>query len=104
MSAYDIIIIGGGPAGVQAALSARNTNQDKSIALLRMEKVALIPCGIPYILHSLSSVDDDILPDALLGKNNIELLVGEVTGREGKTLLFSNGQEVVFDKLVLATG
>jgi len=104
MKNYNVIVIGGGPAGVQSAISARNTNPDKSIALIRKEAVALIPCGIPYTLHSLNSVDEDILPDALLQKNNIDIIHGEVEGRDGKTLKIRDGSEIGFDKLVLATG
>ena len=104
MRDYDVIIIGGGPAGVQSAISARNTNPDKSIALIRKEGVALIPCGIPYTLHSLNSVDEDILPDAILHKNNIDMIHGEVEGKDGKTLKLKDGSVIGFDKLVLATG
>ena len=75
MKAFDVIVIGCGPAGVQAAVSARNTYPDKSIALIRREKTALIPCGIPCILHSLKSVDDDILLDGILQKNKLEKAV-----------------------------
>ncbi len=66
MKTSNILIIGGGPAGVAAAISARNTYPDKTIALIRKEQVPMIPCGIPYILHSLSSIEENILPDTPL--------------------------------------
>jgi thioredoxin reductase len=50
MNKYDVVIIGGGPAGVTCAISASNTYPGKSLAVIRKEKIALIPCGIPYVL------------------------------------------------------
>ncbi len=104
MKSYDVIIIGGGPGGVTTALSARNTYPEKSILLVRREETPLIPCGIPYTLHTLSSVEDDILPDKPLENNNIDILVDEAVDIKDKTVVLKNNGEIRWEKLVLAVG
>jgi NADPH-dependent 2,4-dienoyl-CoA reductase/sulfur reductase-like enzyme len=104
MKNYDVVIIGGGPAGVTCAISARNTYPDKKIALIRREKIAMIPCGIPYVVNSLDSVDADILPDNLVTDAGADLIIDEVTDKEDKTLKLKSGEEISYGKLVLAVG
>ncbi len=104
MQKYDVIIIGGGAAGVTCVISAHTIYPDKTIALIRKEKVALIPCGIPYIIHSLNSVEENILPDELITKTGADLIIDEVIEKEEKTLKLKSGKEVGYDKLVIATG
>ncbi len=102
---YDVVVIGGSAAGVPAAITARRYYQNKSILVIRKGESVPIPCGIPYIFGTVDGVDKNIIPNAVLEKNKIDLIVGEVerVNKEGKEIEV-NGKTVTYDKLVLATG
>lgn len=104
MQHYDIAIIGGGPAGVTCALSAKNIYPDKKIVLIRKESKPMIPCGIPYVFGTLDEVKDNILPDNPLIANQIEIINDEAIGRSDHKITLANNGDVEFEKLVIATG
>jgi len=104
MKQANVVIVGGSAAGFQAAISTARHKQIKKVILIRKEQRAVVPCGIPYIVGTLGSVEKNLLPDALLG--DTELIVDEVTSidREGKTLSTVGGETIGYGKLILATG
>ncbi len=105
MKQADIVVIGGSAAGLAAAFTARRHYADKSITLVRKEKQVLIPCGIPYIFGTLGSSQKNLIPDAGLQKNRVDLLLAEVTkvDRETRTVYTTEG-EIRYERLVLAMG
>jgi NADPH-dependent 2,4-dienoyl-CoA reductase/sulfur reductase-like enzyme len=106
MKKADAVIVGGSAAGLPAAVSCRRRYPQKSVILIRKEEQVLVPCGMPYIFGTLGSPEKDIIPDAILTNNNVELIKGEVVkiDREKKVVSISNGDTIGYDKLVLATG
>ncbi len=76
---YDVVIIGGGPAGIVTAMTAKKFYPDKSVAIIRKEETALVPCGIPYVFETLGTVEADLMPTKPIEDMGIEIIYDEVT-------------------------
>ncbi len=102
----DILVIGGGPAGIVAALTARRYYPDKRVLLAKSVEKGVVPCGIPYMAASLKSPEDNSLTSAPLVTNGVEVFCGEaVTLDRGlKLVRFADGSARGYKKLVLAAG
>jgi len=102
----DILIVGGSAAGLAGAITARRFHPDMKITVVRREEKVLVPCGIPYIFGTLKSVDQNIIPDAVLTKNRIDLVVDEVASidKESRSVTTAGGDTLEYDKMILATG
>ncbi len=109
MSDYttDVLIIGGGPGGLLSGMTTAQYWPGKRIMMIRMEKNALIPCGIPYIFGTLGGIDKDLLPGApQLKSAGIDLRIGRVIDidRKNRVVAMENGDHISYERLVLSTG
>ena len=106
MRKVDVLVLGGGAAGIVAAMTAKTSYPDKQVMLVRREDRVLVPCGIPYIFGTLGSVDKNLIPDDGLRKAGVEVLIDEVVDVDlgSKKAVTKSGEEIFFDKLILATG
>jgi len=103
---YNIVVIGGGPAGLVCATTARRNYPDKKILVIRKVAQGVIPCAIPYIFGRLGSVDKILMSDSVYSANDIDLLIDTVTKidpEKRKVTTMSKG-DIEFEKLVIATG
>ena len=104
MKNADVVIVGGSAAGIEAAITAQRQYKLKKILVIRKEKQALVPCGIPYIMGTLGSAEEDVMPVSLLG--DAELMIDEVISidRGAKSITTGKGENIGYDRLILATG
>ncbi|MBN1354384.1 MAG: FAD-dependent oxidoreductase [Candidatus Omnitrophica bacterium] len=102
----DVLIIGGGPAGLVCAITAKRYYPDKNILVMKNVVNGCIPCGIPYMFWSLKNPDDNKLGLDGLRKNGIEVAVDEAIkiDRDAKKVIAKSGEEYSYEKLVLALG
>lgn len=103
---HDIIVIGGGPAGIISAVTARKYYPDKDIVLIKDTMTAVVPCGIPYMFSTLQKPEDNIMGNAPLEKNNVRIIADEAVSidRKNKSIALKSGALLNYEKLILATG
>ena len=102
----DILVIGGGPAGIVSAVTARKYYPAKKISLMKDVEKGVIPCGIPYMFASLKSPDENKLGNTPLEKNNIDVIVDEAIKieRKEKVVVTKTSKRYGYEKLILTTG
>jgi NADPH-dependent 2,4-dienoyl-CoA reductase/sulfur reductase-like enzyme len=102
----DILIVGGGPAGIVCALTARWNYPEKKILLMRDVEKGVIPCGIPYMIMSLEKPEQNSMSYLSLEKQHIELAVDRAVkiDRQNKIVHAESGNDYRYEKLVLALG
>ena len=102
----DVLVIGGGPAGMVCALTAKRYYGDKKIMVMKNVENSCVPCGIPYMFRSLKNPRDNFLSTEPLEKNGIEVYIDEAISldRKAKVVSTRGGQEICYEKLVLALG
>ncbi len=106
MKEYDVVIIGGSAAGIATGITARRHYPDKDILLIREEEQVLIPCGIPYIFGTVDKPENNLIPDSVLDKNDIDLVIdrAEDIDKNENVVKLNSGDKIAYKKLVLATG
>ena len=105
MEKTDVLVIGGSAAGLVAAATGKSHYPDKDFLVIRKDKQAMIPCGIPYVFGSIESTDKNILPDALATNSGVRVKIDEVVSidRTNKVCHTKDDTEISFEKLVFAT-
>ncbi len=105
-STTDILIVGGGPAGMMTGITAAQFSPHKKVLVLRPETDAVIPCGIPYIFGTLGGTEEDMAGRAPLLAAGGRIQIGKVASmdRNARTATLENGDLIHWERLVLATG
>lgn len=105
-SVTDVLIVGGGPAGMMAGITAAQSWPGKRVLLVRPEADAVVPCGIPYIFGTLGGTDEDLAGRAPFLSAGGRLVVDHVVAidRADRSAVLGRTGRVRWERLVLATG
>lgn len=103
---HHVVIVGGGPAGIITALTAKSVYPEKSVCVIKEIGDGVIPCAIPYMIQTIPDPLQNAMGNMPLEKAGIEVVVGKAVSidtRERKVLMQS-GDFHSYERLVLATG
>ncbi len=102
----NVIVIGGGPAGIITALTAKSVYPEKSVCVIKEIGDGVIPCAIPYMMHTLSDPKQNAMGNLPLEKAGVEIIVGKAVSFKPKahSVTLESGQVLNYERLVLATG
>jgi len=104
---YDLLVIGGGPAGMSGARFARRSDKTMSIGMIRAQEHSITPCSMPYALSGTIRVEDFCKSDQkMLAAVGIDLVVDEATAIDTAAHRVVTGKSGDFEygNLLIATG
>ncbi len=105
---HDLVVIGGGGAGLTAALSAKKTNIESHITLISAEKLSYSPCSLPFVIAGEISGLDKVAHDLaeICKESGIECVIDSVSEIDAKKKVVKtiSGKEYPYLSLVIASG
>jgi NADPH-dependent 2,4-dienoyl-CoA reductase/sulfur reductase-like enzyme len=102
----NVIVVGGGPAGIITALTVKSVYPEKKVCLIKDIGDGVIPCAIPYMMNTMSDPKQNAMGNIPLENAGIEIVVGKVITLDTDTrkVTLESGEEMSYERLVLATG
>ena len=102
----DVLVIGGGPAGGVAAVTAKMNYPQKEILVIREFEKQLVPCAIPYIFgETLGCSEKNVASCGMAADMGISTLLGAIHDIDIENkIAYSKENAISFDKLIFATG
>lgn len=106
MKKKDIIIIGGGPAGITFARKLRKLKSTREIAMFRPEPHSMVYCAIPYAMEGLFDPKKVFKRDELVTGVGVELIRSSITSVDfdKKQVTDDKGETFSYETLFIATG
>ncbi len=102
----DVLILGGGPSGIQTTNLLRQHNPELEVTVIRPERYSMIYCALPYALEGLFPLEKTYKKDGLITDCGGKLIQDKAVAvdLEGQVVTLGSGATIGYDKLVIATG
>ena len=103
----DVLVIGGGPAGIIAGQTVRRINPNLKIMIVKKEKGSIIRCSEPYVVSKKVKLKEIIADDkSMITEAGINFLIDEAikVNPKEKVVITKNEKKISYKKLILATG
>ena len=78
------VMVGGGPAGMITALTAKSVYPEKVVCLIKHIGDGVVPCAIPYMMNTMPDPKQNIMGNAPLDKAGAEMMVDKIESLDTK--------------------
>ncbi len=106
MEKTSILIVGGGPAGIQSSRMAKMLSPEKRVIVLRPEPFSVIYCAIPYAIERIIPMESIAKRDELVTEPGAELWRVKATSvdLDAHVVTVEDGRSIQYEQLLIVTG